>query len=60
MPTTKVCACCNRGYTVAAWQQLSKRGQQIVPSLEGAPGFTLDLRNCWCGSTLAVEVKEAP
>jgi hypothetical protein len=28
-----------------------------VPSLEGEFGFILDLRNCFCGNTLAVEVK---
>lgn len=60
MPKLKVCECCQRGYTDAAWEHLPKRGQQVVSSLEGESGFILDLRNCFCGSTLAVEVKEAP
>lgn len=43
----------------AAWSQLDLVGHQYTPAGDAPdePAFTLELRNCTCGSTLAIEVK---
>ncbi len=47
----KVCGC-GRIYTAAAWAALDVVG--TMPSEE--PTFDLDMRNCPCGSTIAIQV----
>ena len=47
----KACGCGAR-YTATAWQALPLQG---IQPLEGEP--SLEMRNCPCGSTLAVEVE---
>jgi hypothetical protein len=45
----KVCRCCGRAHDAEKWQALHLVGiQESEPDLE--------LRNCLCGSTLALEV----
>lgn len=46
----KVCAC-RSDFTVAEWQRLPHVGEQD----DGAGGI-IELRNCPCGSTIAVEL----
>lgn len=51
-PPPKTCAC-GRTYTAAEWAELRLVGVQVVPDW-----CSLELRDCECGSTLAVEVTE--
>lgn len=46
----KTCPCCGRSFTAAGWLALRYVGQQ-----DDGEGGWLTLRNCRCGSTLAVE-----
>lgn len=39
-----------------AWAGLQYIGRQYTPADEYGPAETLELRNCACGSTLAIEV----
>lgn len=55
----KVCRRCETEFTDAEWKTLKRIGFQPVlagddPKVE--PGYTLELRNCGCGTTLAVEL----
>ncbi len=38
------------------WTSLKFIGYQRIPADETGPAWCLELRNCGCGSTLAVEV----
>jgi len=38
------------------WEFLVPIGVQHIDADGDEPAITLDLRNCWCGSTLAKEV----
>ena len=49
----KRCGCCGHEYTPAAWGRLPLVGVQPVP---GWP--SIELRNCPCGTTLAVELSD--
>lgn len=49
-PIVKSCACCGRTFTASSWLSLKYVGQQ-----DDGEGGWLNLRNCPCGSTLAVE-----
>lgn len=49
----KRCGCCGREYTPATWGRLPLVGVQPVP---GWP--SIELRNCVCGTTLAVELSD--
>ena len=49
-PWRKTCACCGAAHDLAAWLSLRLRGHQI-DAVED-----LELRDCPCGSTLAVVV----
>lgn len=44
----------------ARWAALPRIGDQPVEAFEDEPAYRLELRNCICGSTLAVEIKETP
>lgn len=51
----RICAC-GRGHELARFLGLPPVGVQIVDPDDGEPPDVLHLRNCPCGSTLAVEV----
>lgn len=48
----KTCPCCKRVYTAEQWRDLPLLGVMRFP---GEP--TLELRNCDCYSTMAIEVQ---
>lgn len=50
----KTCSSCQRDFTTAQWADLKQIGVQRFDDPEIAP---LDLRNCPCGTTLALEIK---
>ncbi len=50
-PWRKTCACCGAAHDLAAWLALPLRGRQ-VDEIED-----LELRDCGCGSTLAVAIE---
>lgn len=37
------------------WESLQLIGVQTAEAFEDEPAFTIELRNCACGSTLALE-----
>jgi hypothetical protein len=45
----KTCRCCRRDYTEASWAKLARVGL-----MSDGEGGALSLRNCVCGSTLAM------
>lgn len=50
---------CGRSYSKREWLALVFRGLQDAPAGDdpvAEPGFTLELRDCACGSTISVEV----
>ncbi len=47
----KTCSCCGK---VSKWSNLKSIGE-VRDTVDGVT-YVLDLRNCDCGSTLAVEV----
>lgn len=51
MTPLKTCTCCGRQHDAASWAALPLKGYVGVVAR-----VTLELRNCTCGSTLAVEV----
>jgi hypothetical protein len=51
----KVCSKCGRSYGSGEWRGLSYVGPQPDPR-----GGVYELRNCACGTTLAVEVAPVP
>lgn len=52
------CSTCSTRHNTVSWTALQRLGVQHVPAgdLPEEPAFALELRNCGCGSTLAVEV----
>jgi hypothetical protein len=48
------CNCCGRAYDAEGWVTLFYVGEQ-----SDGLGEVLELRNCPCGSTLAIDVSEA-
>lgn len=54
MPPFKTCGC-GREYTAAGWQALPIKGYLLTEDDEGQ--YELEMRNCPCGSTIAVEEK---
>ncbi len=50
--TIKTCGCCGAKHTPAGWASLKLVGVQRC-----AGGPDLELRNCACSSTLAIEVQ---
>lgn len=50
----KRCAC-GRRYTLAAWRALERIGVMRLDE----DGPTLELRNCWCGSTISLVITKA-
>lgn len=56
-PSVKVCRCCSRVFTREAWELL----EAPVGGLYMTDGETvLELRNCACGTTLALPVDLPP
>lgn len=51
-PIVKLCACCHRSYTLSEWEDLPEVGTQ-----PDGDGYVLVLRNCPCGSTLAIRTE---
>jgi hypothetical protein len=49
-PPCKVCSACLRDFTLAEWLSLAAIGMQ-----DDGEGGAYELRNCRCGSTLAME-----
>lgn len=54
----KVCSCGNE-YDLGSWMALPIVGTQFVPAGDGPdePEYWLELRDCPCGSTLAIELR---
>jgi hypothetical protein len=50
----KTCTCCKTTFTVAGWRDLPLVGVQVTKDEQGT--YRLEMRNCPCGSTLAIEV----
>lgn len=53
--TVKRCGC-GRLYGEAEWRKLPRAGTMTTPADETGPEETLELRNCACGSTLAIVI----
>ncbi len=51
------CPMCGRTYSHLSWRTLETRGIQHVEAGDGEPAYDLELRNCGCGDTLAIEVR---
>jgi hypothetical protein len=51
----KICTCCGRTFSKAAWAELPSLGVMPGENAAGEP-CGLELKNCTCQSTLAVEV----
>lgn len=54
----KVCSC-GAEHTAHSWAALELVGRQFVPADSEGPAETIELRNCYCNSTIAVEVPDA-
>ncbi len=50
----KTCGCCKRNFTASAWARLKKLGVQPAGE-EGGVTYELEMANCDCGSTIAIE-----
>lgn len=51
------CTKCSRQHGPRQWQELPLIGTQPVEADEEGPAYTLEMRNCPCGSTLAVDLR---
>lgn len=49
----ETCSCCGRKFGAAEWSRLQYVG------IQEAPGMSLELRNCSCGSTIALVLADA-
>lgn len=47
---------CGATYTAQQWQSLELVGHQAAPASETEPALYIELRNCSCRSTIAVEM----
>ena len=47
----KTCTCCKKHYDKAGWEALERVGV-----VDDGDGGTLELRNCSCGSTIAIQL----
>lgn len=54
----KTCGCCGRTFTPAQWAALPSLGTMPSETESGEP-CAIELKNCSCDSTLAVEVAES-
>jgi hypothetical protein len=52
VPVLKECSCCATLYTCEEWQALA-----LVGPMDDGAGGVLELRNCPCGTTMAVHTK---
>lgn len=55
-PTLHTCSCCGTPYSRNEWDALALIGVQVIEADAFGPAEAAELRNCACGSTLAVEV----
>lgn len=55
-PIVKVCTCCRKPLTAAAWQALEYVGIQHMEALDDLPEANFELRNCTCGSTILIDL----
>lgn len=51
----KACRC-GLSHGSVAWRKLKFVGRNVTPEDDEGPAVTLELRNCPCGSTIAIEV----
>ncbi len=51
----KQCNTCKRWHTEVEWDRLPLIGKTVIEEDEEGPGYTLEMRNCECSSTLAIE-----
>lgn len=51
------CTKCGRQHDPRQWQELKFVGNQPVEADEEGPAYVLEMRNCPCGSTLAIDLK---
>lgn len=49
----KTCGCCGQKHTAMAWASLPLKGTVVTSDEEGT--YSLELRNCACGSTIGIE-----
>lgn len=57
-PSSIVKQCgCGRTFTREGWDRLEFVGRQHVPEDEFGPEISIELRNCPCGSTIAIDCK---
>lgn len=54
MPPVKTCGC-GQQFTFLEWKNLQLVGHQHVAEDEHGPALSIELRNCPCGSTIAIE-----
>ncbi len=52
----KACTCCALAYSAESWAALAYVGVMRVPADDEGPAVDLEMRNCACQSTLAIEV----
>lgn len=58
-PIEKRCGC-GRVFDRAAWDALPFVGRQVIEADEVEPELVIELRNCGCNSTLAIELVTIP
>jgi Protein of unknown function (DUF5661) len=51
----KQCRSCGRTHSDAQWAKLPLVGHQVIGPYPDDPGEVLELKNCQCGSTLAIQ-----
>lgn len=56
----KTCSTCGRRHTPSDWAALQLIGVQRIEADDEGPAETLELRNCVCGSTLAITQGDRP
>lgn len=54
MADFKRCGCCGRRYTAETWSRLKLLGNQPAGEENGVH-YELELRDCYCASTIAIE-----
>jgi len=55
----KVCTCCGNEYDLGCWMTLEYVGaQRVAAGGPGEPAYTIEHRNCPCGTTLCIELAE--
>lgn len=52
---SKKCSCCGKEHDAASWKGLKYVG--VMETEDETGKYTLELRNCSCGSTIGIETK---